>query len=90
MLNQLTKFFACIAIGTLCGGIHLAAQIVDGPQLTLERVFSSDELIPDTFGPARWLTDGSSYTTVEPSSASAGGHDIVRPVAGRSWSRQQG
>ena len=78
MLNQLTKYIVYTAIVTLCGGIHLAAQTAPGPELTLERVFSSDELIPETFGPARWLTDGSSYTTVEPSSASAGGHDIVR------------
>ncbi|HJO18471.1 MAG TPA: S9 family peptidase [Vicinamibacterales bacterium] len=78
MLNQLTKYIVYTAIVTLCGGIHLAAQTAPGPELTLERVFSSDELIPETFGPARWLADGSSYTTVEPSAASAVGQDIVR------------
>jgi len=37
--------------------------------LNLERIFSSDEFEPERFGPARWLEDGSGYTTLEDSEA---------------------
>jgi len=47
-------------------------------QLTLERLYSSGDFFGDRFGPARWLEDGSGYTTVERSSATRGGQDIVR------------
>lgn len=61
---------------------RVAAQASAG-QLTLERIFSSQEFGSDRFGPARWLADGSGYTTVE-RSASAAGLDIVRydPTSG--------
>jgi len=45
--------------------------------LNLERIFSSDEFDPERFGPARWLEDGSGYTTLEDSEAETGGKDIV-------------
>jgi hypothetical protein len=45
--------------------------------LTLERIFASGDFASDRFGPARWLADGSGYTTVEPSSV-VRGLDIVR------------
>jgi dipeptidyl-peptidase-4 len=54
----------------------LAAQAGPG-DLTLERIFASGELTPERFGPARWLPDGSGYTTVE-RSRSVRGLDIVR------------
>ena len=78
MLNQSIKCFVCAVVVTLCGGVRLTAQTADASQLTLERIFSSDELTPETFGPARWLEDESGYTTVEPSAASDVGRDIVR------------
>ena len=37
----------------------------DASQLTLERIYASAEFESDLFGPARWLADGSGYTTVE-------------------------
>ncbi|GAH51723.1 unnamed protein product, partial [marine sediment metagenome] len=46
--------------------------------LNLERIFSSDEFEPERFGPARWLKDGSGYTTLEDSEAETGDKDIVR------------
>jgi dipeptidyl-peptidase-4 len=42
------------------------------------RVFATEEFEPKTFGPAKWLENGAAYTTVEASSAVAGGKDIVR------------
>ncbi len=54
------------------------AQQSDPSVLTLERLFSSPEFFGDRFGPARWLEDGSGYTTVEQSETVQGGQDIVR------------
>lgn len=50
----------------------------DPAVLTLERVFTSEEFDFESFGPARWLKDGSGYTTVEESEACEEGKDIVR------------
>jgi dipeptidyl-peptidase-4 len=46
--------------------------------LTLERIFSSEEFDTEKFGPARWLEDGSGYTTLEDSEGQAEGKDVVR------------
>jgi len=56
----------------------LAAQRGDPSLLTLERIFASGEFRGDFFGPARWLADGSGYTTLEPSIRVQAGRDIVR------------
>jgi dipeptidyl-peptidase-4 len=64
-------------------GVASAVRQSDDPSLlTLERIFSSREFSGERFGPARWLADGTGYTTVEP--AATGGEDIVRydPVTG--------
>ena len=50
---------------------HAAATRADG--LTIERIFDSRDFATERFGPARWLENGSAYTTVE-----NGGKDIVR------------
>jgi dipeptidyl-peptidase-4 len=50
--------------------------------LTLERIFDSREFAPARFGPARWMKDGESYTTVEESASVKGGKDIVLYAAG--------
>jgi len=52
------------------------AQTDNPSLLTLERIFSSDEFSSGRFGPARWLVDGSGYTTLEQSEN--GGRDIVQ------------
>lgn len=55
----------------------------DGADLSLDRIFASDDFAPERFGPVRWLVDGSGYTTLEVSRA-VRGFDIVRydPVSG--------
>jgi len=55
----------------------------DPGTLSLERIFSSREFAAERFGPARWMTDGDSYTTLEPSAE--GGRDLVlyRAATGR-------
>ena len=46
--------------------------------LNLERIFDSNEFKAEKFGPARWLENGSGYTTLEDSEAETGDKDIVR------------
>lgn len=46
--------------------------------LTLDRIFASGDFRSETFGPARWLEDGSAYTTLEPASGNPEARDIVR------------
>ena len=45
---------------------------------TLHRVFSTEDFKFESFGPARWLKDGSGYTTLEDSEACEDAKDIVR------------
>lgn len=45
--------------------------------LTPERVFASSEFDLDSFGPARWLEDGSGYTVLEESESANNSQDIV-------------
>ena len=47
------------------------------PVLTVERVFAGREFAAERFGPARWMRDGESYTTLEPSAEVKGGRDLV-------------
>jgi dipeptidyl-peptidase-4 len=55
-----------------------AEEAPDPSQLTLERIFGEEEFEVETFGPARWLEDGSGYTTLEPSEGFEEAKDIVR------------
>ena len=56
----------------------IGSQTSDPSLLTLERIYSATEFGTQRFGPARWLADGSGYTTVEASDTFRGGDDIVR------------
>lgn len=57
---------------------NLSCKQEDSSQLTLERIFSSDEFSQERFGPARWLKDGSGYTTLEDSKTLPKGKDIIK------------
>ena len=52
------------------------------PALTLDRIFNSQEFTAERFGPARWMPDGDSYTTLEPGPDSQAGRDLVLYRAG--------
>src|SRR3970040_2052018 len=69
-LNRLVVVFILIIVS-------VPALAQDRSLLSLERIFSSADFRGDRFGPARWLADGSGYTTLE-GSETAGGRDIVR------------
>ena len=56
----------------------LAGEMSDPCALTVEQIFGSEEFDTEKFGPARWLTDSSGYTTLEDSQTQAEGTDIVR------------
>ena len=49
----------------------------DPSLLSVERIFNSRDFRSERFGPARWLADGSGYTTLE-TSTSSHGREIVR------------
>ena len=60
------------------GSPAASAQTSDGSLLTLERIYASAEFSSERFGPARWLEDGSGYTTLERARSGARAFDIVR------------
>ncbi len=72
MIRRLVAF-ACLAATPAV----LSGQQADSTLLTVERINGSGEFAPQPFGPARWLNEGASYTTVEPG-ANGVGSDIVR------------
>jgi dipeptidyl-peptidase-4 len=54
------------------------AQVPDTVNVMLRRIFASAEFAPQRFGPARWIENGTAYTTVEKSAAMPDAFDIVR------------
>lgn len=53
------------------------AQRPEPARLTVERIVTKDDFRTEGFGPARWLEDGSGYTTVE-AAGEGPGREIVR------------
>jgi dipeptidyl-peptidase-4 len=74
-----TVFYFLVAISLLLSSFtFLLSQEKDfNPYLTLERIFSDREFVQESFGPAQWLADGQSYTTLEKSAEIEGAQDIV-------------
>ncbi len=54
------------------------SQTDDETRLTLDRIFKNREFVSEFFGPARWLSNGAAYTTVEASDAVKGARDILK------------
>jgi dipeptidyl-peptidase-4 len=54
------------------------AQVVDSALLSVDRIYGSTEFSSQSFGPARWLLNGSAYTTLERPADSTPGREIVR------------
>jgi dipeptidyl-peptidase 4 len=53
------------------------AQQADSSLLSVHRIYGTREFRSQSFGPAKWLGDGSSYTTLEQSEAESG-QNLVR------------
>ena len=83
MTDKMRKAILPILVLVLSAPVAKAQQ-TDPSILTLERIYSSSDFLGDQFGPARWLEDGSGYTTVEASETIDGGQDIIRynPASG--------
>ena len=54
------------------------AQTPEGANDMLKRIFASSDFAQQRFGPARWIENGTAYTTLERSDAVTDGFDIVR------------
>jgi dipeptidyl-peptidase-4 len=54
------------------------AQVPDTVNDMMRRIFASADFAPQRFGPARWIENGTAYTTVEKSAAMPDAFDIVR------------
>jgi dipeptidyl-peptidase-4 len=66
-----------IALSALPAWSQAPAATPDASKLSIERIFQGREFAPERFGPARWMKDGRSYTTLEPSKSVKDGDDIV-------------
>ncbi len=71
-LATIVRVWAALII--LCVPCILQAQQISD---TLAAIFNKHEFDAKRFGPARWLNQGASYTTVEPSATVSKGEDIV-------------
>ena len=60
----------------VAGSVGAQSTPTDAARLSVERIFASRDFAAERFGPARWMADGESYTTVEPAAAGAG-RDLV-------------
>ncbi|MGH9875821.1 MAG: S9 family peptidase [Pyrinomonadaceae bacterium] len=74
---KLKSFATALASVVFCA-LAICGQPADKRILTLDRIFSSRDFRSETFGPARWLDDGSAYTTLEPSPVNKEAREIVR------------
>jgi dipeptidyl-peptidase-4 len=69
--------FALTSLLLLLLGTALHGQQVDSTYLSVQRIYATTEFKSQAFGPARWLGDGSSYTTLEEADTS-GAQNLVR------------
>lgn len=58
-------------------GVAQATEALQEP-LTIDRLFQSDEFEINEPVSSKWLSDGASYTTIEESTSTDGGFDIVK------------
>ncbi len=65
MQTVIRYYFIISFIATFLFGYVQAGEATDPSFLTLERIFDTNDYEPEKFGPARWLEDGSGYTTLE-------------------------
>ena len=56
----------------------LSAQQADSSLLTLDRIFDSDEFMPERVGPVRWLDNAAAYVKLEADSSNPRGRSLVR------------
>ncbi len=72
------RLLVVLLLASSVGAAAAAAQ--DPPpssRLSLDRIFATREFAPERFGPARWMKDGETFTTLEPSADVTGARDLV-------------
>ncbi len=72
------RLLVALLLAWLAGTAAAAAQ--DRPSasaLSLDRIFSGREFAAERFGPARWMRDGETFTTLEPSADVKSARDLV-------------
>ena len=78
MKTRFTILILALAVVSSFGDVSMPTKKKDlDPHLSLERIFNSPEFIQERFGPARWVADGTAYTTVESSETIKGAKDLV-------------
>ncbi|HEX7917935.1 MAG TPA: hypothetical protein VF454_00955, partial [Gemmatimonadales bacterium] len=76
--------FAALLVVTAAAPQRLSAQAArgympaDSTRLDVTMIYSSPWFSGDFFGPARWLGQGESYTTLERATAPAKGMEMVK------------
>ncbi len=80
LINRTQLVASALAIRFLLPTLAVAATEApsDPSLLTLERIFEDKDFSVERYGPARWLADGSGYTTLEPSPDFEEAKDIIR------------
>ncbi len=58
--------------------VAASAQQGEPAELSVRRIYGAPDFRPELFGPARWLSNGAAYTTLEPAAEGRKGQDIVR------------
>jgi dipeptidyl-peptidase 4 len=76
MLNS--RMFGCAIALSAFLATALASQQTDSSQLSLERIFDSNEFVPERLGPVRWLSNAAAYIKLEADSTAPGGRALVR------------
>ena len=71
-------FLFILLIGLIVSPVFIAAQEKSQSILTLERIYKLNDFELNQFGPARWLEDGSGYTTLEESQEFANAKNIIK------------
>jgi dipeptidyl-peptidase-4 len=71
------RSFIFVLVGFLLVAAPSRAQQPDSTLLTVQRIYGSPEFRTQSFGPARWLGDGSAYTTLEEADSERG-QNLVR------------
>ena len=73
-----TAAIAMIMLVLAAHAVIASEDVVYSPELSLERIFKDRDFRVERYGPARWLENGSGYTTLEASLDFDGAKDIVR------------
>lgn len=73
----MTRILLATFVALSCLVIPGRAQRADSSLLSVQRIYATREFKSQSFGPARWLGDGSAYTTLEESEADRG-QNLVR------------